>query len=216
MKALFVRSSAVVVVSGMLAVPSFAQVAGSQPPTQATSPQQPGNGTVEVPTGVVVPPGFVIGPEDVLTIVFWRDKELSAEVVVRPDGKISLPLLNDVQAAGYTPEQLRAELVKAASKYIEDPTASVVVKAINSRKVFITGQIGKVGAYPIFGDLTIVQLIAQAGGLLEYADEKKIQITRTLEGGQTKRFFFNYKDYVAGKNLAQNITLKPGDVVIVP
>jgi polysaccharide export outer membrane protein len=199
----------------MLAVPSFAQVAGAQPPTQATSPQQPGNG-VEVPTGVVVPPGFVIGPEDVLTIVFWRDKELSAEVVVRPDGKISLPLLNDVQAAGYTPDQLREELVKAASKYIEAPTVSVVVKAINSRRVFIMGQVGKAGPYPIFGDLTIVQLIAQAGGLLEYADEKKIQITRTLEGGQMKRFFFNYKDFVAGKNLAQNIALKPGDVVIVP
>ena len=100
-----------------------------------------------------------------LSIVFWRDKDMSADVVVRPDGKISLPLLNDVQAAGLTPEQLRAQLVKAAAKFIEDPNATVVVKEIHSRKVFITGNVAKPGTFPLVGDMNVMQLIAMAGGL---------------------------------------------------
>lgn len=165
--------------------------------------------------GVVVPPGYVIGAEDVLSIVFWRDKDMSADVVVRPDGKISLPLLQDVDAAGYAPEELRARLVKLASKYLEDPNATVVVKEIHSRKVFITGQVTKPGSYPLIGDMNVLQLIAHVGGLLEYADSSKILVLRN-ENGQEHRFKFNYKDVVRGKNVNQNILLKPGDTVIVP
>jgi polysaccharide biosynthesis/export protein len=179
---------------------------------QAAQPSATSGGAV---AGVALPAGFVLGPEDLLSIVFWKDKELSAEVVVRPDGKISLPLLNDVQAAGSTPEELRAALIKAASKYIEDPSATVVVKEIRSRKVFISGNIGKPGAYSLIGDKSIVQLIAEAGGLAEYADAKNIVIHRE-ENGRTQRFAFNYKDFVKGKNLSQNILLKPGDTVFVP
>ena len=167
------------------------------------------------PAGVVLPPGYVIGAEDVLTIVFWRDKELSADVVVRPDGRISLPLLNDLQAAGYTPEQLRAQVEQAAKKYIDEPNATVIVKAVNSRKVHIIGNVGKAGTYPLAGDMTVLQFIALAGGLQEYADAKNIRIMRKEEG-QDRTLKFNYKDVVKGKHLDQNIALKPGDTVIVP
>ena len=161
------------------------------------------------------PPGYVIGPDDQLFIVYWREKDLSAEVVVRPDGQISLPLLNDVAAGGLTPEQLRLAITQGATKFVADPTVSVVVKAINSRKVFITGQIAKPGPYPLGGPTTILQLIATAGGVAEYAEKKKIVIVRR-ENGKDRTLRFNYEDVVKGKNLAQNIDLKPGDSIIVP
>ena len=168
-----------------------------------------------MPAGVTPPAGYTIGPDDQLSIIYWREKDMSADVVVRPDGLISLPLLNDVQASGLTPEQLRAAITKDAAKFVEDPTVSVVVKAINSRKVFITGQVGKPGAYPLAGPTSVLQLISYAGGIAEYADKSKISIVRT-ENGKPTSFRFNYKDVTQGKNLSQNIELKPGDTVIVP
>ena len=102
-----------------------------------------------------------------MSIVYWREKDLSADVVVRPDGLISLPLLNDVNASGLTPEQLRVAISQGASKFVEEPTVSVVVKAINSRKVFITGQVAKPGPVPLGGPMTVLQLIAMAGGVAE-------------------------------------------------
>jgi polysaccharide export outer membrane protein len=157
----------------------------------------------------------VIGAEDVLSVVFWRDKEMSAEVVVRPDGKISLPLLNDVQATGYTPEELRAVVEKAASKYIAEPSATVLVKAINSRKVYITGNVAKPGTYPLAGEMNVLQFVALAGGLLEYAESDGIVVIRR-ESGKDHYFKFNYNDVVRQKNVKQNIQLKPGDTVVVP
>lgn len=162
-----------------------------------------------------VPAGYVIGPEDMLSIVFWGEKDMSGDVIVRPDGKVSLPLINDIQAAGYTPEQLTQIVVKAASKYVAQPNATVIVKAINSRKVFIVGQVSKPGAFPLIGDLTVLQLLAQAGDVLEYAKSKDIVIVRKEEGGE-RRFKFNYKDVLRGRKTEQNILLKPGDTVIVP
>jgi polysaccharide export outer membrane protein len=166
-------------------------------------------------TPPALPAGYLIGPDDLLSIVFWRDKDMSADVVVRPDGKISLPLLNDIQAAGLTPEQLRVRLTEAAGKLLAEPSATVVVKEIHSRKVFITGNVGKPGTYPLSGDMNVLQLIALAGGLAEYADAKNIVIMRN-EGGQAQAFKFNYKDVVKQKNVQQNILLKPGDTVVVP
>ena len=164
---------------------------------------------------VTAPAGYVIGLQDVLSIIFWRDKEMSADVVVRPDGNISLPLLNEVPAAGLTPEQLRAKLTEAAAKFIEDPTATVVVKEIHSRNVFITGNVAKPATYPLAGDMNVLQLIALAGGLQEYADGKNIVVIRTENGRQQYRKF-NYKDVVRQKHVDQNIVLKPGDTVVVP
>lgn len=168
-----------------------------------------------VPAGVTPPADYVIGPEDVLAVVFWREKDMSSEVAVRPDGMISLPLINEVKAAGLTPEQLREELTKAAGRFIEVPSVSVVVKAINSRKVFITGQVPKQGAHPLAAPTTVLQMLALAGGIHEFADAKNIRILR-VENGKQVIYKFNYKDVSKGKNLQQNILLQPGDTIIVP
>jgi polysaccharide export outer membrane protein len=165
--------------------------------------------------GAKLPPDYVIGPDDILTVVFWREKELSSEVTVRPDGRISIPLIQDVEAAGLTPEQLRDRLNLQAQRFVEDPSVTVVVKEIHSRLVYITGQVSKAGPYPLTARTTIVQLIAMAGGLLEYADAKNIVLIRT-ENGAPASYRFNYKDVVNRRNLKQNIELKPGDTVVVP
>jgi polysaccharide export outer membrane protein len=167
------------------------------------------------PSGIEVPPDYVIGPDDVLDVIFWRDKDMSAQVSVRPDGRVTLPLLNDVQAAGLTPEQLRSYVMTAAAKYVEDPNVTVVVKAINSRKVFVTGMVAKPGPYPLMGPTTVMQALAMAGGIQEFADSKNIIVMRTDNGRQVA-YRFNYKEVVKRKNLRQNIDLKPGDTIVVP
>jgi polysaccharide export outer membrane protein len=159
---------------------------------------------------------YIIGPDDVLSVVFWRDKDMSGDVVVRPDGKISLPLMNDVQAGGLTPSQLRDAVNTMARQYVEDPNVTVVVKEIKSRKVFITGMVEKPGPYPLNGPTSVVQLISVAGGLKEFTDGKKILIMRTDRSGRQSAHLFNYQKVVAGKNLEQNIELQPGDTVVVP
>jgi len=166
-------------------------------------------------TGVTPPADYVIGPEDVLTIIFWREKDLSNDVMVRPDGKISLPLINEVMAAGLTPEQLRQKLSEQAQRFVEDPNVTVVVKTINSRRVFVIGEVMKPGPYSLMAPTTVLQLISMTGGLQEYADSKNITIMRT-ENGKPVTYRFNYKDVVRQRNLKQNIELKPGDTVVVP
>jgi polysaccharide export outer membrane protein len=170
----------------------------------------------DAPAAIVPPRDYVIGTEDVLSIVFWRDKDMSTEVVVRPDGKITLPLLNDVQAAGLKPDQLRDRLTEESKRFIEDPNVSVVVKTINSRKVFITGEIVKPGPYQLVGPMTVVQLIAMAGGLKDFADGENILIVRQEKDGPVS-YRFSYKGLANRKvSLHTNIELKPGDTVIVP
>jgi polysaccharide export outer membrane protein len=201
-------SGVVLVVSALIAIPAAAQ--------QGVVPaQQVAEAPVNAPASVPLPAGYLIGPEDVLSIVFWKDKDMSADVVVRPDGKISLPLVNEVQAAGLTPEQLRARLTEVASKFVTEPTAAVVVKEIHSRKVFITGMVAKPGTYPLMDNMTVLQLIAVAGGLQEYADSSSIVVMRN-DNGQKQALKFNYKDVVKQKHVEQNVALKSGDTVIVP
>ena len=167
------------------------------------------------PTGVTPPPDYVVGPEDVLAVVFWREQNLSAEVVVRPDGKISLPLLNDIDVAGLTPDQVRERIVEKAADFVDEPTATIVVKQIHSRKIFITGSVERPGPFPLMQPTTVLQLIAMAGGLREFANASDIVVVR-LENGQQVTYEFNYNDVKNRRNLAQNIVLKPGDTVIVP
>ena len=183
-----------------------------------TGSAQVQNGSTVASSAVVAAPDageYVIGPDDVLSIVFWRDKDLTSDAVVRPDGKISLPLLNDVEAAGLTPSRLRAKLIEAASRYVEDPNVTVVVRQINSRKVFVTGEIARPGSYPLMGQTTVLQILAIAGGLKEYADDKNIMVMR-FEKNYTVHYVFNYHDVSRGKSLTQNIELKPGDTIVVP
>ena len=168
-----------------------------------------------VPPNTAVPKGFLIGPEDVLAVHFWRDQEMSGDVTVRPDGMITLPLVGDIRAAGLTTELLRDQIEKAASRLLTEPNVTVAVKEINSRKVFITGEVGKPGPYPLSGPRTVMQIIAVAGGLLEYADKDNIVVLRTIDG-QQKSYKFRYSDVSRGKGLEQNIELQPGDTVVVP
>lgn len=162
-----------------------------------------------------VPADYVIGPGDVLGVVFWREAELSGDVTVRPDGRITIPVIGEVQAAGLTPEVLQAQIGKAASKYITEPVVVVVARTINSRKIFVTGRVTAPGSHPLVAPLTVMQAIALAGGLTEYADSKNITILRN-ENGASRTIKFNYKDVVKGKNLAQNVVLRPGDTIVVP
>lgn len=163
-----------------------------------------------------LPRGYTIGADDRLSITFWGDdKELNADVTVRPDGKVSLPLLNDVDAAGLTPDELRERLVAAAKRFVEAPAPTVVVTEIHSRRVFITGNVEKPGLYKLNSPMTVLQLIATAGGLRDFVSGKNIVIVRS-SGPKPGRFKFNYQDVIAGKKLGQNIGLEPGDTVIVP
>jgi polysaccharide export outer membrane protein len=212
-----------------LAAPARAQTPSNpaaRPPStsptgSATRPAgQPTTGTARpagasASTGIPIPSDYVIGPDDVLGIVFWRDTDMTGDVTVRPDGMITLPLLQDVKAAGLTPDQLRQQIQQAAAKFIADPNVTVTVRTINSRNVFITGEVTRPGPFPVSGQMTVIQLIAVAGGLTEYADRKNITIMRN-ENGKPQTFKFNYSDVSKGKNVAQNIVLKPGDTVVVP
>lgn len=180
----------------------------TKPPTP---PATPATAPATQPPAPATPTDYRIGTEDVLGILFWREMEMSGDVTVRPDGMITLPLLGDVRAVGLTTDQLRDILQKSASKILTDANVTVVVRQINSRKVYVTGQVGMSGAYPLIGSRTVVQALAMAGGLSEYAKGDKILIVR---GSMT--FKFNYKEVLDGKNLAQNIQLQPGDQVLVP
>ena len=209
------RRTAVFVVPGLMMC-----IAGLGAQMQA--PSAPLAAAVRVPAvgaavapGVPLPPDYVIGPDDLLTVVFLREKDLSAEVIVRPDGKISLPLLNDVQAAGLTPDELRLRLEERAAKFVQDANATVMVRATNSRRVFVVGAVVRPGPYPLTTATTVLQIIAVAGGFQEYAKPSDVVLMRT-DNGRTTSFRFNYKDIVKGKNLRQNIELKPGDTIVVP
>lgn len=160
------------------------------------------------------PKSFVIGPEDVLAIRVWRDPEVSGQVIVRPDGKITLQLLGEIQAAGLTPEGLTQQVFEGLSKLkksIDKSEVTVTVQAVNSRKYFIQGEVYKAGQFSLLVPTTVLEALGNAGGFREFANQKKIVIIR--KGGQ--RFNFNYKEVIAGKKLEQNIQLQPGDQIIV-
>jgi polysaccharide export outer membrane protein len=171
--------------------------------------------TTPAAAAVIPPPEYVIGPDDVLSVMFWRDKDISLEVTVRPDGRISVPLINDVQAAGLTPLQLRDRLTEDAQTFVDDPNVTVIVRQINSRRVFVAGEVNKPGPYPLMDRTTVLQMLAMAGGLKDYASGKDIAVMRP-ENGRTVVLPFNYKDVAKHKNLQQNIELKPGDTIVVP
>lgn len=185
------------------------------PASQAPRPPSTAASSTANQPDTEVPNDFVIGPEDVLGVVFWREPDISGDVTVRPDGRITLPVIGEMQAAGLRPKELQEQILSAASKYLTDPNVAVVVRTINSRRIFVTGRVTTPGTHLLKGPLTVMQAIALAGGLTEYADAKNISILRA-SSGRAERFKFNYKDVVRGKNLEQNIQLLPGDTVVVP
>jgi polysaccharide export outer membrane protein len=186
---------------------STAQSAGGTAQTAAARTAAPR------PPVPAVPADYTIGPEDVLGVVFWREQEISGDVVVQPDGMITLPLVGNLRAGGMKIDTLRDQIQEAASKYLNEANVTVLPRQINSRKVFITGEVGTPGTYPLTGPRTVMQLIALAGGLTEFAESEEISIIRE---GRPQAFKFNYKDVAKGKKLEQNIQLQPGDTVVVP
>src|ERR1700756_4655017 len=160
-------------------------------------------------------PNYVIGPQDVLDISVWKEPELTRAVPVRPDGKISMPLLNDVQAAGLTPIQLAANITAGLKKFVTDPQVTIIVKQINSQRVYILGEVTRAGAYPLLPNMTVLQALSHGGGFTQFANLKKIYVLR-VENGKQEKHSFNYKDVVAGKAADQNIFLKAGDTIVVP
>ena len=158
---------------------------------------------------------YIIGSADILEIHVWREPDLSRTIPVRPDGKITLPLLNDVQASGLTPLELKAGIEKGLAKFVESPTVSVGVQEIHSKNIFVLGQVESPGQYPLQQGLTVLQALSLAGGLAEWADKGDVVILRK-ENGKQRRIKFNYKNISKGKHLEKNIVLRPGDTIIVP
>jgi len=167
------------------------------------------------PEPIAAGDAYIIGPEDVIYIHVWKEDALSRTVPVRSDGKISLPLVDDVAAAGLTPLQLKDVLVTRFGQYIDSPTISVVVTEANSFKVFLSGEVKTPGVIRLRSETTIMQLIPMAGGFTEWANQKKILLIRK-EKGRERRFIINYKNIVDGREPNANIVLKSGDTIIVP
>jgi polysaccharide export outer membrane protein len=157
---------------------------------------------------------YIIGPEDTLQITVWKEPTLSGTVPVRPDGRISLVLLGDLQAAGLTPMHLAADITERLKKYIQDPNVSVVVLAVNSQRVFIIGEVGHVGAIPMTAGMTPLQAIAAAGGLSPFANSKHIYILRGT-GSAEQKIPFDYKKALKGES-KKDVSLLPGDTIVVP
>ena len=158
---------------------------------------------------------YVIGPEDVLYINVWREEALTRAVPVRADGRISLPLVDEVQAAGLTPLQLKQSLTEKLKNFIDNPSVSVVVTEANSFKVFVTGEVRTPGVYRLRSETTLLQIIPMAGGFTDWANQKKILIVRK-ESGKERRITVNYKKILEGEDLSSNVLLKPGDTIVVP
>jgi polysaccharide export outer membrane protein len=203
-------------VSGLLA----AQDRPRQSDSPATAPSPTKNeapkvipGTTDAATtgAAVDPKTYVIGPEDVLYVNVWREKDFTSAYAVRPDGKITIPLVGDMQAAGLTPERLGAQLTQALSDYINRPQVNVIVAQVNSKKYYISGEVNHPGQFPLIVPIRVFDALNNAGGFQEFANEKNIVIVR---GNQ--RLKFNYKDVLKGKKLEQNIFLENGDTIYVP
>jgi polysaccharide biosynthesis/export protein len=196
-------------------------------PPQAAQPQvRPLGTTPSGPASVAKPaqeplslaPGFVLGVDDALEIRVWEDEKIAGGVIVRPDGKISLPLIGDIVAEGKTPDQLKEAIRQAALPFVNSPTVDVFVKQVFSRKVYIQGEVRKPDTYPLGGSMRLSQLISRAGGITEFGDRSKVTVVRTDKDGKTTVIKVNYKELLEGKNLQKNkdVELMPGDVVNVP
>ena len=154
---------------------------------------------------------YKIGPSDILSIRVWNEEKFSGPVAVHQDGKITLPLLGDIQAGGLTPVQVQDNVTKALTKYVVKPLVTVVVQEVGSKKYYMDGEVNHPGEFPLVVPTTILEAISKAGGLQEFANRKKIYVLRG-----DKRIPFNYKDVLRGKNMEQNIRLEPGDHIVVP
>jgi polysaccharide biosynthesis/export protein len=203
-------------IGGLLVVAGYARAEDSAAakPSLVTAPR---TGGAELP-GALTPAvdgDYRIGPEDTLDIVVWNNTAISRAVPVRPDGKISLPLLNDLQAAGLTPMQLRDTLSKKLSDYMPTPEVSVIVREVHSFKVSVIGEVKKAGQYELKSRTTVLDVIALAGGFTEFAARARIVILRA-NGAAVRRVSFNYNRAISSEVPSEELFLQPGDVVVVP
>ena len=159
---------------------------------------------------------YVIGPEDVLAVDVWKEPEISRTVPVRPDGKISLPLLGDMMANGLTAEQLQASIKQQLQGFVSSPEVTVIVQEIRSEKVNVVGQVVKPGSYALSKPMTVLDALVMAGGFRDFAKQKKIYVLRVNKDGTSNRMAFNYKQVIKGRNLSQNVALEPHDTIVVP
>jgi len=198
---------------------ALAQDAPAQPAASSASPNVASDKAASDKATNVVPDsqagiGYVIGPEDVLHVAVWREADLTATLPVRPDGKISLPLLNDVQASGLTPQQLADSVREKLKKYIADPRVTVVVTQINSKRIFMVGEVLHPGPMSMIANMTVLQALSSAG-LNQFANTKRIYVLRT-ENGKQQKLPVNYRKLVKGEQIEQNYLLQPGDTIVVP
>jgi polysaccharide biosynthesis/export protein len=184
-------------------------------PAQDAAEAKPKAGTSAPQVSPAQDAEYKIGAQDVLRIDVWKEPEISRTAPVRPDGRISLPLINDVQAAGLTAAQLAAVIADGLRKYITNPQVTVGVTEINSRRVYVTGEVTRPGAFPLLPNMTVLQALSSSGGFSQFAKLKSIYVLRTEDGKQVKHPF-NYKEVVSGKKPELNIPLRPGDVIVVP
>ena len=207
-----------VVTMSIFASTALMAQSGSEPSTPtagspaATQPAQ----NVEASAAKAHDNSFVIGNDDVLAINVWKEPDVSRSIPVRSDGKISLPLVGEVQATGRTPLKLEEEIAARLKNYIAEPEVTVIVQQINSQKFNILGQVNKPGSYVISNSATVLDAIALAGGFRDFAKQKSIYILRQDADGSQTRLLFNYKEVVKGKNSGQNIKLQPRDTIVVP
>jgi polysaccharide export outer membrane protein len=202
----------------LLASTGLSAQAGSETPVPTTaSPaaSQPAL-NVEATAAKAHDDSFVIGNDDVLAINVWKEPDVSRSIPVRSDGKISLPLVGEVQATGRTPLKLEQEIAARLKNFIAEPEVTVIVQQINSQKFNILGMVSKPGSFPISNSATVLDAIALAGGFRDFAKQKAIYILRQNADGTQTRLPFNYKEVVKGKNPAQNIKLQPRDTIVVP
>ena len=193
----------------------FAMSGWGQPKKQTAEPVKPANPQAELPSAdtpsaPVDPKTYRIGPEDVVAIMVWREKEMSGMFMVRPDGRITLPLAGEIVVSELTPEQVQAKVIELYSKYINKPEVSVSLARVGSKKYYLVGQVTRTGMFPLVVPTTILEAINSAGGFLEFANRKKVYILRG-----DKRLRFNYDEVIKGKNMAQNIQVENGDHIIV-
>lgn len=200
------------------AVPAYAQGQNhrdDERSTQTASARTPDAHSAVAPTPAKVGPEYVIGPDDVLDVSVWKEPELTRSLQVRPDGKISMPLLNDVQAAGLTAAQLSATISERLKRYLTAPQVTVILTQINSQKVYVLGEVTRPGAYAVLPGMNILQAISSAGGLTPYANSKKIVVMRN-ENGVEAKYPFSYKEVLDGRKAEENIRVKAGDTIVVP
>jgi polysaccharide export outer membrane protein len=192
-----------------------AQGTTKQPFSDASSQKTDATSKTNSPVSTTTDAEYVIGPQDVVRIDVWKEPEISRIIPVRPDGKISLPLLNDIQASGLTALQLSKAIREGLTKYLTSPEVTVTVTEINSRRVYLTGEVARAGAFPLLPNMTVLQALSSAGGFTQFAKLKNIYVLRN-EGGKQVKHPFNYKEVVKGKNQEEDILLQPGDVIVVP